>query len=137
MAASPSARLVTACIVAGASVCGARTEAAPQATDCPRTTIGPVVVNVPSVRIRPTFRLDGKPFPGGRAGSAVITLWASEPSPLFDGPQLSLGQTDTPPKSVRVVPGVYDVYYSWEHGSGIPRNKLTRVLRRVSLQRIP
>ena len=64
----------------------------------------------------------------------MITLWASEPSPLFDGPQLSLGQTDAPPKSVRVVPGVYDVYYSWQSGNGVPRNKLTRVLQRVSLQ---
>jgi hypothetical protein len=31
------------------------------------------------------------------------------------------------------VPGVYDVYYSWHSGSGIPRNELTRLLRRVSL----
>ena len=134
MALSRSTRLIAAWMVVGASVTGPRTEAASPPTDCVRTTIGPVVVDVPSVRIRPSFRLDGKPFPGAQAGSAVITLWASEPSPLFDGPQLSLGQTDEPPKSVRVVPGVYDVYYSWESGSRIPRNKLTRILQRVSLQ---
>jgi hypothetical protein len=133
MAVTRSTGLIAAWMVVGASVAGPRSEAAPPPADCVRTTIGPVVANVPSVRIRPTFRLDGKPFPGGRAGSAVITLWASEPSPLFDGPQLSLGQTDQPLRSVRVVPGVYDVYYSWQHGSGIPRNKLTRILRRVSL----
>jgi len=120
-------------MVVGASVAGAQTDPAALPTDCVRRAIGPVTIDVPSVRIRPSFRLDGKPFPGGRAGSAVITLWASDPSPLFDGPQLSLGQTDQPPKSVRVVPGVYDVYYSWQSGSLIPRNKLTRILRRVSL----
>jgi hypothetical protein len=32
------------------------------------------------------------------------------------------------------VPGVYDVYYSWTSGSGIPRNQLTRVLRGVALR---
>ena len=133
MAVSRSTRLIAACVL-GASITAPRTEAASPPTDCVRTTIGPVVVNVPSVRIRPVFRLDGKPFPGAQAGSAVITLWASEPSPLFDGPQLSLGQTDNPPKSVRVVPGVDDVYYSWQSGTRIPRNKLTRILERVSLQ---
>ena len=102
--------------------------------DCVRTTIGPVVVNVPSVRIRPRFLLNGQPFPGLQAGTAVITLWASEPSPLFDGPQLSLGQTHQPPKAVRVVPGVYDVYYSRQSGSRVPRNELTRVMQRVSIQ---
>ncbi len=134
MSLSRSTSLLTAWMVVGAFVSGPRTEAASPPTDCVRTTIGPVVVDVPSVRIRPRFRLDGKPFPGAQAGSAVITLWASEPSPLFDGPQLSLGQTHQPPKSVRVVPGVYDVYYSWQSGSRIPRNKLTRILQRVSLQ---
>ena len=133
MAVSLSKRLVGAWMVAGGSVTGLWAEAAPPPRDCVRTAIGPVVIDAPSVRIRPVFRLDGKPFPGGRAGSAVITLWASEPSPLFDGPQLSLGQTDQAPKAVRVVPGVYDVYYSWESGNLIPRNKLTRILRRVSL----
>ena len=133
MAGSVSTRLIAAWMVVAASVAGAQTDPAALPADCVRTTIGPVVIDVPSVRIRPSFRLDGKPFPGGRAGSAVITLWASDPSPLFDGPQLSLGQTDQPPNSVRVVPGVYDVYYSWQSGSLIPRNKLTRILRRVSL----
>jgi hypothetical protein len=134
MALSRSTRLIAAWMVVGASVSGLRTEAASPPKDCVRTTIGPVVVDVSSVRIRPRFLLDGKPFPGAQAGSAVITLWASDPSPLFDGPQLSLGLTHQPPKSVRVVPGVYDVYYSWESGSRIPRNTLTRILQRVSLQ---
>ena len=133
LAVSRSTRLITTWMVVAASVTGPRAEAASPTTDCVRTTIGPVVMNVPSVRIRPSFRLDGKPFPGAQSGSAVITLWASEPSALFDGPQLTLGQTDHPPKWVPVVPGVYDVYYSWQNGNRIPRNKLTRVLQRVSL----
>jgi hypothetical protein len=102
-------------------------------SDCVRKTIGPVVMNVPSVRVRPRFLLNGRPFPQASAGSAVITLWASEPSPLFDGPQLSLGETHLPPKAVRVVPGVYDVYYSWQSGGRIPRNEQTRIMRRVSI----
>jgi hypothetical protein len=98
---------------------------------CRHQTIGPILVDVPSVEVRPQFRLNGKPFPG--SGEAAITLWASEPSDLFDGPQLSLGLTSEPAQPVRVVPGVYDVYYSWHSGSGIPRNQLTRLMRRVSV----
>jgi hypothetical protein len=104
---------------------------APLPTDCVRRAIGPVVVNVASVLIRPRFLLNGRPFPGAAAGTAVITLWASDPSPLFDGPQLSLGETHQPPRAVRVVPGVYDVYYSRLSGSLIPRNEMTRVMQRV------
>ena len=74
------------------------------APGCRRQAIGPVVFDVPSVTIRPQFRLNGQPFPAG--GAAVITLWASEPSRLFDGPQLSLGLTSDPPEAVRVIPGL-------------------------------
>ena len=88
-----------------------------------------------SVAVQPRFRLNGKAFPGPEAGAAVFTLWASEANEHFDGPQLVLGETQLPPHSVRVVPGVYDVYYSWIFGSDVPRNHLTRVLQGVSLDR--
>ena len=90
---------------------------------------------MPSVEVRPQFLLNGQPFPGAAAGVAVFTLWATKPSDLFDGPQLSLGSTEQPPPSVRVVPGVYDVYYSWQSGALVPRNQLTRVLRGVRIER--
>ncbi|HVQ31219.1 MAG TPA: hypothetical protein VMV21_16615 [Vicinamibacteria bacterium] len=102
---------------------------------CPRRTLGPVVANIPSVEVRPQFRLNGQAFPDAAGGVAVFTLWASQPSDLFDGPQLSLGTTNGPPSPVRVVPGVYDVYYSWQGGNDVPRNQLTRILRGVSIRR--
>jgi hypothetical protein len=105
----------------------------PRSERCARLTIGPLVANVPSVQVQPQFRLNGKPVPPA-AGEAVITLWASEPSDLFDGPQLSLGQTNQPAEPVRVVPGTYDVYYSWVSGTGLPRNHLTRLQRGVLLR---
>ena len=108
----------------------------PAAQDaCARQTLGPAVVDVPSIAVQPRFRLNGKAFPGPEAGAAVFTLWASEANEHFDGPQLVLGETQLPPHSVRVVPGVYDVYYSWIFGSDVPRNHLTRVLQGVSLDR--
>jgi hypothetical protein len=102
---------------------------------CRSIQLGEVVINVPSVEIRPIFRLNGHPFPGAEAGVAVFSLWASRKSDLFDGQQLSLGQTDEPTETFRVIPGVYDVYYSWVSGTRIPRNALTRVLKGVVLDR--
>jgi hypothetical protein len=90
------------------------------------------VANIRSVEIRPRFLLNGQPFPGAGAGVAVFTLWATKPSDLFDGPQVRLGTSDSP-QAVRVVPGVYDVYYSWESGDLVPRNFLTRILRGVPI----
>jgi len=95
---------------------------------------GSLTVNVPSVEITPVFKLNGQPFPGAEAGVASFTLWASRPSELFDGPQLALGLSNQPAEPVRVVPGVYDVYYSWISGSDIPRNEMTRLLRGVVLR---
>ena len=102
---------------------------------CTPQIAGPAVFDVPSVAVQPRFRLNGRTFPGPEAGAALFTLWASEASDYFDGPQLVLGETHLPPHTVRVVPGVYDVYYSWITGSDVPRNHLTRVLHRVSLDR--
>ena len=67
---SRSTSLLTAWMVVGASVAGLRTEAAPPPTDCVRTTIGPVTVDVPSVRIRPTLspRRQALPRRPGRLG---------------------------------------------------------------------
>ena len=100
---------------------------------CTTRTIGPVTLNIPSVTIQPRFRLNGRAFPGATAGTAVITLWASEPSAMFDGPQLVLGETQLARTARRVVPGTYDVYYSWMSGSGVPRNQLTRVMQDVRI----
>jgi hypothetical protein len=100
---------------------------------CTPQTLGPAVVDAPSVVVLPRFRLNGKAFPGPAAGAALFTLWASEPSEFFDGPQLVLGETHLPPHPVRVVPGVYDVYYSWINGSNVPRNHLTHVLQAVRI----
>ncbi len=102
---------------------------------CERRTLGFQVADIPSVEVRPRFLLNGQPFPGAGAGVAVFTLWASKPSELFDGPQVILGDSDEPPQPVRVIPGVYDVYYSWQSGDLVPRNFLTRVLRAVALDR--
>ncbi len=100
---------------------------------CTQQTLGPAVVDVPSVAVQPRFRLNRKAFPGAAAGAAVFTLWASEPNEFFEGPQLVLGETHLPPHPVRVVPGVYDVFYSWISGSGVPRNQLTRVMQGVRI----
>jgi hypothetical protein len=124
-----AARAIVVAALIGAAA-GKDATAAPR---CRPRPIGPAVFDIPSVEIRPQFRLNGQPFPA--AGAAVITLWASDPTDLFDGPQVVLGRTNESPEAVRLVPGVYDVYYSWESGSSIPRNQLTRILRRVSLKR--
>jgi hypothetical protein len=100
---------------------------------CTTQMIGAATINIPSVTLQPRFRLNGRPFPGATAGAAVITLWASAPSELFGGPQLVLGETQLPRTAVRVVPGTYDVYYSWISGSGVPRNQLTRVMHDVRI----
>jgi hypothetical protein len=86
------------------------------------------------VEIQPIFRLNGFPFPGSQAGVAVFTLWASHNRDLFNAPQLLIGQTDQSPEPFRVIPGVYDVYYSWLSGARIPRNVLTRILTEVVLE---
>jgi hypothetical protein len=102
--------------------------------DCTPVRLGDVALNVPSVEIQPIFRLNGFPFPGSQAGVAVFTLWASHNRDLFNAPQLLIGQTDQSPEPFRVIPGVYDVYYSWLSGTRIPRNELTRVLTEVRLE---
>lgn len=107
----------------------------PRPDACTTQALGPAVVNVPSIVVKPRFLLNGQPFPGAEGGAALLTLWASEASDLYSGPQLVLGETHLPHNSVRVIPGVYDVYYSWISGSGVPRNQLTRVLREVTLDR--
>jgi len=101
---------------------------------CVKKTMGALTLNIPSVEVTPEFRLNGQAFPGTEGGVAVFTLWASRPSALFDGPQLSLGRSDEPPSPVRVVPGTYDVYYSWTSGSEIPRTELTRLMRGVVIR---
>ena len=92
------------------------------------------MANVPSVRVQPVFRLNGKTFPSPRAGVGIFTLWASEPNALYSGPQLVLGHGHDQGLKVRVVPGVYDVYYSWVSGDAVPRNEWARVMRQVTLQ---
>ena len=101
--------------------------------ECPARLLGPVQLDVPSIVIQPQILLNGAPFPGNEGGAAILTLWASEPSPLFDGPQLVLAETHLARNPVRVIPGVYDVYYSWLSGADIPRNQATRVLQGVTL----
>ena len=111
---------------------------AAQASDpalCTPQTLGPAIVDIPSVAINPRFLLNGQPFPGAEAGLAVFTLWASDTLELYNGPQLILGESNLPTHTVRVVPGVYDVYYSWMGGTGVPRNQHTRVMHRVTLDR--
>jgi hypothetical protein len=100
---------------------------------CTPQTIGPAILDIRSVAIEPRFLLNGRPFPGAEAGLAVFTLWASDPIEHFDGPQLILGESNLPAHTVRVVPGVYDVYYSWIAGAGVPRNEWTRLMHRVTL----
>jgi hypothetical protein len=122
--------VVFGAVLASLATCS---ELVAQNRPCQHHTLGPVVADVPSVEVRPEFLLNGRLFPGG-GGAAVFTLWASKASALFDGPQLSLGRTDETPQPVRVVPGVYDVYYSWVYGTEVPRNQITRVLHGVSIQ---
>src|SRR5829696_7449523 len=107
----------------------------PRGGACTPQVLGPAVIDVPSIVVRPTFLLNGQPFPGGEAGAALLTLWASDARDGFDGPQLVLGETHLAGHDVRIVPGVYDVYYSWIAGSGVPRNEATRLLQGVVLDR--
>lgn len=126
---------ITAC----AAVMAADPNLAPAVADpldaCTPHTLGPTLLDVPSVAISPEFRLNGHPFPGVEAGIALFTLWASERNGPVDGPQLVLWESHSAPQTVRVIPGVYDIYYSWMNGSGVPRNQLTRVLEGVTLDR--
>ena len=39
---------------------------------CTRQTLGPAIVDVPSVAVQPRFRLNGKAFPGPEAGAAAV-----------------------------------------------------------------
>jgi hypothetical protein len=129
-----TARLLLLLTVIGSSVeppLAAFTPPPPDA--CTPQTLGPAVVDIPSIVVRPRFRLNGKAFPGPAAGRAVFTLWASEPSEWFAGPQLVLGETQLPSSPIRVIPGRYDVYYSWINGANVPRNLFTRVLQGVLL----
>ena len=71
----------------------------PEPRACSQQALGPAVVDVPSVTVQPRFRLNGRAFPGAGAGVAAFTLWASEPSDAFDGPQLVLGETHLPRRS--------------------------------------
>jgi hypothetical protein len=122
-------------LAAGALAASAARGAVAASPACERRTLGFQVADIPSVEVRPRFLLNGQPFPGGGAGVGLFTLWASKPSELFDGPQLLLGESDEPPQPVRVIPGIYDVYYSWQSGDLVPRNFLTRVLRSVAILR--
>src|SRR4030095_13948861 len=70
---------------------------------CTPIQLGDVVLNVPSVEIRPIFRLNGFSFPGSEPGVAVLTLWASHNRELFNAPQLLIGQTDQSPEPFRVI----------------------------------
>ena len=126
--------VVLSCLLAGDRRIAAQFSI-PVEGDCPGRALGPAQLDVPSIVIQPQILLDGAPFPGAEAGAAILTLWASEPSTLFDGPQLVLAETHLTRNPVRVIPGVYDVYYSWLSGDGIPHNQATRVLQGVSLDR--
>lgn len=80
-------------------------------------------VNLDPVEVLPQFLLDGAPFPQDPGETAVFTLEDR------DGFQVQLGASNAPQTARRVLPGVYDLYYTWQAGMQVPRNERARLLQ--------
>lgn len=85
---------------------------------CVGQAFGGATIDVPSVVVRPRFRLNGLPFPANGAAEFFLADRAHG----FPGMQLALGRTDRPLRAIRLVPGRYDVVYAYRGGNGVPAN---------------
>lgn len=89
--------------------------------------VAPLEVDLRSVLVTPQFLLDGVAFPQAAGEAAVFTLEDR------DGVQLVLGTSNQAPVARRVLPGVYDLYYSWNQGTQVPRNVRARLLQALRI----
>jgi hypothetical protein len=91
--------------------------------------VGPIVMNVRSVLLTPEFRLNGAAFPNDLANSATFELLPRE-----GGAPIILGLSSSPGQPVRILTGLYDVYYRWRAGNGVPRNNRALVQQSVLIE---
>jgi len=75
-------------------------------------------INVSSVVIRPHFTLNGKPFSTSVYNSAEFYL-----QHISGGERISLGKSYQAGEPIIILPGIYNVIYSHQNGSGVPQNQ--------------
>ena len=85
-------------------------------------------IDVEAVDVRPSFTLNGAPFPPSIYQDAVFYL-----EPVAGGELVFLGKTSQETEIISVLPGAYNVIYSHEDGDQVPVNKRARVRENVVL----
>jgi len=75
-------------------------------------------INVSSVEISPHFTLNGKPFSTSVYNSAEFYL-----EDVSGGERIPLGNSQQASGPILILPGIYNVIYSHENGSGVPQNQ--------------
>ena len=75
-------------------------------------------IAVSSVGISPRFTLNGKPFSTSVYSSAEFYL-----EDISGGERIPLGNTHQASEPILILPGVYNVIYSHQNGSGVPQNQ--------------
>ncbi len=75
-------------------------------------------INVSSVVIRPHFTLNGKPFSTSAYNSAEFHL-----QHISGGERIPLGKSYQASDPIHILPGIYNVIYSHQNGSGVPQNQ--------------
>ncbi len=75
-------------------------------------------IEVSSVEIRPHFTLNGKPFSTSVYNSAEFYL-----EDVSGGQRIPLGNSNQASNPILILPGIYNVIYSHQNGSGVPQNQ--------------
>jgi hypothetical protein len=85
-------------------------------------------INVSSVVVRPHFTLNGKPFSTSIYDSAEFYL-----QHISGGDRIPLGNSHQASEPIHILPGIYNVIYSHQNGSGVPQNQHTIVKAAVPI----
>jgi hypothetical protein len=85
-------------------------------------------INVSSVVIRPHFTLNGKTFSTSAYNSAEFYL-----EHISGGDRIPLGNTHQASEPIVMLPGIYNVIYSHQNGSGVPQNQDAIVMSAVNI----
>jgi hypothetical protein len=75
-------------------------------------------INVSSVEISPHFTLNGKPFSTSVYNSAEFYL-----EDISGGERILLGNSHQAGEPILILPGIYNIIYSHQNGSGVPQNQ--------------
>ena len=75
-------------------------------------------IDVSSVEISPHFTLNGKPFSTSAYNSAEFYL-----EDISGGERIPLGNSYQANDPILILPGIYNVIYSHQNGSGVPQNQ--------------